>query len=184
MRDVVAACTAGGTAGCKASESGRDPPAQPPMITVTQPGGMICPIGLGIGATHEECSVWSPTRAAGRLLISTVVEPIMIMPGPAGTQPGSRQGIVIEVTVAAGRLPISTVGAPGGMIASGNPGCGSGVGVGRRWVDRRVAMRDRLQHQIADARGRGTQRRPRIARTPRSRSRRDCGTCRALIRVI
>jgi hypothetical protein len=100
------------------------------MITVTQPGGMICPIGLGIGATHDECRVWSPTRAAGRLLISTVVEPIMIMPGPAGTQPGSKHGIVIEVTVAAGRLPMSTVGAPGGMIAKGNPGCGSGVGAG------------------------------------------------------
>src|SRR5271165_6673990 len=64
------------------------------------------------------------------LLISTVIEPIMIMPGPAGTQPGNRHGIVIDVTVAAGRLPINTVGAPGGMISSGKPGCGSGVGVG------------------------------------------------------
>jgi hypothetical protein len=54
----------------------------------------------------------------------------MIMPGPAGMQPGNRHGIVMEVTVAAGRLPIKTVGAPGGMIASGNPGCGNGVGVG------------------------------------------------------
>ena len=54
----------------------------------------------------------------------------MIMPGPAGMHPGKRQGMVIEVAVAAGRLPINTVGAPGGMIASGNPGCGSGVGAG------------------------------------------------------
>jgi hypothetical protein len=54
----------------------------------------------------------------------------MIMPGPAGMHPGSRQGIVMEVAVAAGKLPINTVGAPGGMIASGNPGCGSGVGAG------------------------------------------------------
>jgi hypothetical protein len=54
----------------------------------------------------------------------------MIMPGPAGMQPGSKHGIVMDVTVAAGMLPINTVGAPGGMIASGNPGCGSGVGAG------------------------------------------------------
>ena len=60
----------------------------------------------------------------------TVVEPIMIVPGPAGMHPGNKQGMVIEVTVAAGRLPIKTVGAPGGMMASGNPGCGSGVGAG------------------------------------------------------
>jgi len=60
----------------------------------------------------------------------TVIEPIMIMPGPAGMQPGNRQGIVIEVTVAAGKPPIITVGTPGGMISSGNPGCGIGVGVG------------------------------------------------------
>jgi hypothetical protein len=37
-------------------------------------------------------------------------------------QPGSMQGMVMEVTVAAGRLPMSTVGAPGGMMASGKPG--------------------------------------------------------------
>lgn len=54
----------------------------------------------------------------------------MIMPGPAGIQPGSKHGIVMDVTVAAGMLPIKTVGAPGGMIASGNPGCGNGVGAG------------------------------------------------------
>jgi len=62
--------------------------------------------------------------------MSTVVEPIITWPGPAGMHPGNRHGIVMEVTVAAGRLPMSTVGAPGGMISSGNPGCGSGVGVG------------------------------------------------------
>jgi hypothetical protein len=54
----------------------------------------------------------------------------MTIPGPAGIQPGSRQGIVMEVAVAAGRLPINTVGTPGGMISSGNPGCGNGVGAG------------------------------------------------------
>jgi hypothetical protein len=45
-------------------------------------------------------------------------------------QPGNRHGMVMEVMVAAGSPPISTVGTPGGMMASGNPGCGSGVGVG------------------------------------------------------
>lgn len=53
-----------------------------------------------------------------------------MMPGPAGTQPGNMHGIVIELTVAAGRPPIITVGAPGGMICSGSPGCGTGVGAG------------------------------------------------------
>jgi hypothetical protein len=59
-----------------------------------------------------------------------VVDPIMIVPGPAGIQPGNRHGIVMDVAVAAGKLPIMTVGTPGGMICSGKPGCGSGVGVG------------------------------------------------------
>jgi hypothetical protein len=31
-------------------------------------------------------------------------------------QPGRRHGIVMEVAVAAGKLPIITVGTPGGMI--------------------------------------------------------------------
>jgi len=88
------------------------------------------PIGLGMGATQDECRVWSVTRAAGILLINTVGLPIMIIPGPAGMHPGSMHGMVMSVTRAAGMLPISTVGAPGGMIISGNPGCGTGVGVG------------------------------------------------------
>ncbi len=87
-------------------------------------------MGLGIGATQEAWAVISPTRAAGRLLISTVAEPFMMMPGPAGTQGTNVQILVISVTRAAGILPISTVGAQGGMIGSGNAGCGTGVGVG------------------------------------------------------
>ena len=68
--------------------------------------------------------------AAGRPPINTVTPPGgMIMPGPPGTQPGSMQGIVVSVTRAAGRLLIRTVGSPL-MIISGNPGCGTGVGVG------------------------------------------------------
>jgi hypothetical protein len=45
-------------------------------------------------------------------------------------QPGRRHGIVMDVAVAAGKLPIITVGTPGGMIWSGKPGWGNGVGVG------------------------------------------------------
>ena len=50
------------------------------------------------------------------------MEPSMMVPGPAGMHPGSRQGMVMPVAVAAGRPPIITVGTPGGMICSGNPG--------------------------------------------------------------
>ena len=40
------------------------------------------------------------------------------------------KGIVWPVRTAAGRLPMSTVGAPGGMSSSGSAGCGTGVGTG------------------------------------------------------
>ncbi len=89
---------------------------------------MIIPVGEGIGATQEACKVWSVIRAAGMPPINTVGEPWMIMPGPAGTQPGSMQGIVWSEMRAAGMPPIITVGSPGGMIISGKPGCGTGVG--------------------------------------------------------
>lgn len=84
--------------------------AQPPISTVGQQGGSMLPVGLGIGATQLGCVVMSPSRAAGRLPISTVVEPLAIMPGPAGTQGTSMQGRVVSVIRAAGREPISTVG--------------------------------------------------------------------------
>ena len=67
--------------------------------------------------------------AAGMLPISTVAEPLAIMPGPAGTQPGNMQGSVVSVARAAGMLPIKTVGWPL-MIASGSAGWGVGVGTG------------------------------------------------------
>ena len=54
--------------------------------------------------------------------MSTVGEPIMIIPGPPGTQPGRMQGMVWSPMHAAGKLPIRTVGAPGGMIISGSAG--------------------------------------------------------------
>ena len=98
-------------------------------MTVGLPGGMILPIGLGMGATQAVCAVRSLTLAAGMLLIMTAIEPFAIIPGPPGTQPGSMQGADLQVAVAAGLLPIMTVGFPS-MIANGSPGCGTGVGTG------------------------------------------------------
>ena len=57
-----------GQLGAKASKWARRMPArraQPPIMTVGQPGGIIWPVGEGIGATQEACCVMSPTRAAG-----------------------------------------------------------------------------------------------------------------------
>src|SRR3954463_13266706 len=62
--------------------------------------------------------------------MSTDVDPEMTIPGPAGTQPGSMHGMVWPVMTAAGRLPMSTVGAPGGISISGSAGCGTGGGTG------------------------------------------------------
>lgn len=87
------------------------------------------PVGIGIGATQLVCKVMSPIRAAGRLPIITVVEATLIIPGPEGTQVGSEQGLVVSVDRAAAAPPINTVGSPL-MIASGNAGCGTGVGTG------------------------------------------------------
>ncbi len=71
-------------------------------MTVGHPGGMILPTGEGMGATQDECVVISFTLAAGKPPIMTVVDPIVTMPGPPGTQPGKRHGVVVLVTVAAG----------------------------------------------------------------------------------
>jgi hypothetical protein len=68
-------------------------------------------------------------RAAGNPPINTVVEATVIMPGPAGTQPGSMHGEVISVERAAGDPPIITFGWPL-TIVRGSGGCGTGVGVG------------------------------------------------------
>jgi hypothetical protein len=72
----------------------------------------------------------SPTRAAGRPPIMTVVEPMAIMPGPAGTHGGTRHGWVIDPTTAAGRLAISTFGTQFRTMGNGIGGCGTGVGTG------------------------------------------------------
>jgi len=71
-------------------------------MTVGHPGGRILPTGEGIGATQAECIVISLTRAAGSPPIITVDDPFTTVPGPPGTQPGKRQGVVVLVTVAAG----------------------------------------------------------------------------------
>jgi len=60
--------------------------------------------------------------------------PLDIMPGPAGTQPGSIHGAVVSVNRAAAMPAINTVGAPDTM-AKGRAGCGTGVGVGAAgWI--------------------------------------------------
>lgn len=87
-------------------------------------------MGDGIGATQLTCAVISPARAAGIFEIRVLKDPSAIMPGPAGTHAASVQIFVMSVTRAAGILPISTVGAQGDRIGSGNAGCGTGVGVG------------------------------------------------------
>jgi hypothetical protein len=97
----------------------RDSQSQPPIMTVGQHGGITWPLGAGIGATHVAWRVGSFIRAAGRPLIRVVVEPIKIIPGPAGMHPASIHGIVVSVIRAAGIPPIMTVGAQGEMICRG-----------------------------------------------------------------
>src|SRR6186997_1700040 len=98
-------------------------------MTVGQQGGRTLPVGAGMGATQPEWAVKSPARAAGKLAIMTVAEPLAIIPGPLGTHVGRVQGAVVSETRAAGEPPIRTVGAPL-MIASGSAGCATGVGTG------------------------------------------------------
>src|SRR5690554_3995790 len=78
---------------------------QPPIKTVGQPK-----------ITFPPCTVLSPIRAAGLPLNNTVVLPIAILSG------GPTQTHMLPM-VAAGRLPINTVGAPGETM--GPPTCGT-----------------------------------------------------------
>jgi hypothetical protein len=55
------------------------------------------------------CTVGSMSRAAGRKLIITPIDPMTIMSG-------GPTHVAIDVTVAAGRKSMSTVGTPGGRI--------------------------------------------------------------------
>ena len=127
---VPSVCRQRGQTGASASKISGRKRAYPPIMTVTQHGGRIVPVGDGIGATQLACAVMSPARAAGILEIITVADPLLISPGPAGTQGINVQIFVMSVRRAAGILPISTVGAQGDRIGSGSAGCGTGVGVG------------------------------------------------------
>lgn len=61
--------------------------------------------------------------------MNVVMEPLAIMPGPAGIQGGGPvHGIVMSVTRVAGCPPIMTFGTPE-TIANGTGGWGTGVGV-------------------------------------------------------
>ena len=71
-------------------------------MTVGHPGGRILPTGAGIGATQLVWVVISFILAAGKLPINTVADPMATMAGPAGTQAGNVQGVVLLVAVAAG----------------------------------------------------------------------------------
>ena len=64
----------------------------------------------------------SPSRAAGSMSILTVIEPMEIIPGPAGMQLGRTQGADMSDTRAAGIMSILVVTDPGGMMARGSPG--------------------------------------------------------------
>ena len=103
---------------------------QPPIITLGEQGGIILPVGLGIGATQLGQFTMSPNLAAGNLPVNTLDEPTATIPGAPGIQLGRRQGTVWLVTTAAGRELISTVGMVAIMIAMGIGGCGIGVGTG------------------------------------------------------
>lgn len=64
------------------------------MITLGEQGGMILPVGQGMGPTQPGKLTISPSLAAGRLLVNTLDDPFTMMPGPPGTQPGIMQGNV------------------------------------------------------------------------------------------
>lgn len=100
------------------------------MITLGEQGGMIFPVGLGIGPTQLGKFTMSPKRAAGKPPVITEEEPLAIMPGAPGIHPGSRQGFVWLVTTAAIRLLISTFGIVAIMMSIGTGGCGIGAGGG------------------------------------------------------
>src|SRR5690606_24164986 len=83
--------------------------AQPPIITVGQPGGRI-------GAPQADMS---PTRSAGRPWISTVIEPFGNGAGGCGPAGGGIEQVCRSPTTAAGRLPMSTVATPGPVTTPG-----------------------------------------------------------------
>ncbi len=60
-------------------------------------------------------------RAAGKPAMKTEEEPLAMIPGPPGTQPGNMHGALMSETRAAGCPPMITFGAPF-TIASGIAG--------------------------------------------------------------
>ena len=62
---VPSSCRQRGQTGASASKVSGRKPGYPPIITVGQHGGMIVPVGDGIGATQLARMVMSPARAAG-----------------------------------------------------------------------------------------------------------------------
>ncbi len=99
-------------------------------MTLVEHGGIIFPVGLGIGAIHVAKATISPIRAAGSIPIITVAEPFATSPGPPGTHDGIMQGFVMLVTTAACKLLIITVGTHISTMSMGIGGCGAGVGTG------------------------------------------------------
>jgi len=72
----------------------------------------------------------SPSLAAGNPPVITELDPFATMPGPAGTQLGIVQILVMLVTTAAGKLLINTLGTIAATIGCGIGGWGTGVGTG------------------------------------------------------
>ena len=66
-------------------------------------------------------------RAAGLPLISTDDEPLEIMPGAPGEQPGNMHGKVCEAWTAAGKLLNITLGEQFNVIVIGMGGCAIGT---------------------------------------------------------
>lgn len=92
------------------------------MMTLGEQGGMILPVGLGMGATQPANATMSPNLAAGNMLIITVDEPLATTPGPLGTHVGSVHTFVMLVTTAASKKLIFTFGTVAEMIGWGMGG--------------------------------------------------------------
>jgi hypothetical protein len=98
------------------------------MSTSLEHGGMIFPVGLGMGPTQLGQVTISPRRADGFPLIITDDEPTATNPGAAGGHGAIKQGTVMLITVAAGKLLIITLGDTAITKANGIGGWGTGAG--------------------------------------------------------
>jgi hypothetical protein len=98
------------------------------MSTSIEHGGMILPVGLGMGPTQLGQVTISPRRADGFPLTITDDEPTETNPGAAGGHGAIKQGTVMLMTVAAGKLLIITLGDTAITKANGIGGWGTGDG--------------------------------------------------------